>query len=111
VAIEDALAAMADSSPDHADAHAEADFAFHAAVIGASGNPIFAQFLGLVRAALLESFRRTLPSSEAHARSLLMHQTVFDAIRARDAAAARSATIALLDDARRLLSAASGGTA
>jgi DNA-binding FadR family transcriptional regulator len=32
-----------------------------------------------------------------------MHRAVFDAIRAKDAAAASAATIALLDDARQLL--------
>jgi DNA-binding FadR family transcriptional regulator len=37
-----------------------------------------------------------------------MHRAVFDAIRARDGAAARAATIELLADARQLLAKAGG---
>ncbi|MDJ0977301.1 MAG: FadR/GntR family transcriptional regulator [Erythrobacter sp.] len=102
VAIESALDDMALTEADR-DAHFDADFAFHAAIIAASGNVIFGQFLGVIRKALIESFKRSSRRTAQRQVALPRHTAVFDAIRAKDETAARLAMTELLDEARKVL--------
>lgn len=98
LAIENALNAMHETKFDR-EAHLENDYDFHAAVVAASGNLVFAQFGGLLRKALLESFARTTEDPDHWKTGLPLHVAVFEAIRLKDADAAERATNAVLDDA------------
>jgi GntR family galactonate operon transcriptional repressor len=90
--IEAACESMADS--DDA-GHAEADARFHAAVLAASGNQVFAQLGPLLHAALTSVFSVT---DRWMSRDLALgyHRAVLDAIRQRDPERARSAMLRLL---------------
>ncbi|MDJ0919903.1 MAG: FadR/GntR family transcriptional regulator [Henriciella sp.] len=100
--IETALDDMAATEADR-DAHLEADFAFHAAIIAASGNVIFGQFLGVIRKALIESFKRSSRNPTQRRDALPRHAAVFDAIRAKDEAGAHAAMAELLGEAKSIL--------
>jgi DNA-binding FadR family transcriptional regulator len=75
----------------------EPDVRFHCAVIGASGNSLFAS-LGLVIASALDvNFKAIKDSPRGHAWALPLHEAIVDAISARDPKAARLAMQQLLD--------------
>lgn len=95
--IEAALDQMATQGLNR-DAFIEADLAFHEAVVRASGNVIFTQFIAAMRQALLESFRRTGHDKKSRADGYLLHKPVYDAIRAQNPDDARRAAQALLTD-------------
>jgi DNA-binding FadR family transcriptional regulator len=64
--------------------------AFHHAIARASGNPLLAETMASLNEAFAESFEMMLHVSPDQADVILaLHQPILDAIRARDAAAAR----------------------
>ena len=75
----------------------DADIAFHIAVLNASANPFYMQFRDLVSTALRTSIRFT-NRFKGHTASLPAHRFVLDAIAARDAATARTAMAAIIED-------------
>ncbi len=75
----------------------DADFAFHVAVLQASGNPFYAQFRDVVGTALRTSIRFTNRIAGRTA-SIDDHAAVHDAIVANDPVAAEKAMRALIDD-------------
>lgn len=77
-----------------------ADLDFHTAIINASGNWVYRQFAGAIRAALLASFRLTNRASQSHDQAILKHQDVLEAIRMRRPDAARHAMETLIGVAR-----------
>jgi DNA-binding FadR family transcriptional regulator len=72
------------------EAHVKADFAFHAALAEATGNPFFAVVLAPIQELLIESRRHTLGryrAELAHAH----HARILEAVRDRDQARAEQA--------------------
>ncbi|GJE69445.1 Pyruvate dehydrogenase complex repressor [Methylorubrum podarium] len=96
-AIESAFKAMQASVPDHFDAYCRADLAFHRAINIASHNVVLRGMAGLMEAALSASVTVTNSFMERQARALSVHERVFEAIRMRDTAGARTAMARLLD--------------
>jgi DNA-binding FadR family transcriptional regulator len=88
----------------------DSDIAFHVAILNASGNPFFVQFRDLVSAALRSSIRFTNRIA-GHSASLPAHAAVMHAIEARDAAGARAAMAAIIDDVLDLIQGARGAQA
>jgi DNA-binding FadR family transcriptional regulator len=82
-AIEIAYEAMRSAEATDLPASAEADLAFHSAILRASHNPVFAALIGLIGHALTNSFRVTTSVSRSHVQSLDVHGDVFEAIRLR----------------------------
>jgi DNA-binding FadR family transcriptional regulator len=80
----------------------EADIAFHIAVLEASANPFYAQFRDVVSTALRTSIRFT-NRFKGRTASLPQHRAVLTAIEARDAAAAKAAMHALIEDVMALI--------
>lgn len=116
-AIEPAAAALAAKSADEAgfaliragygrlaaadigqDDTLEADVAFHVAILRASGNPFFGQFRDVVSTALKTSIRYTNRIAGRSA-DLAAHESVMNAILARDADAAHRKMQAIIEDA------------
>ena len=91
----------------------DADLAFHAAILRASGNRFFAALVPLIDTALRHSIRITNAASGSVVGDLDAHALVRDAILGRDPDAADAAMRALLGDVERTLGekldAASGG--
>jgi GntR family transcriptional regulator, galactonate operon transcriptional repressor len=102
VRIETAVARMAATEED-VEAHLEADYAFHAAILSASGNVILDQFADVVRCVLLESFALTSHDQAARREGVAMHQAVFEAICNRNGGEAKRLMADLLTDTRRKL--------
>lgn len=73
-----------------------ADVAFHSAIIDASGNWVFQQMIGTVRAALDAGIRLTGGQAVSAEASLGQHRAVFEAIRSRRPHEAHAAMTALL---------------
>ena len=73
-----------------------ADLRFHALLLGASHNPVFARFSGLVHAALEKAFDASNRAVPDHAETLRLHRDLVEALRLRDAAGARMAVEAIL---------------
>jgi GntR family transcriptional repressor for pyruvate dehydrogenase complex len=99
-----ALDAMWDSHEiTDCDAWASADLAFHDTLMDAAGNP----FVTLLFAPLEELLRRDRhgPAADGgnRSRALRWHQRILDAVRARDASAARSAMDGHLRDTEQVL--------
>jgi GntR family transcriptional regulator, transcriptional repressor for pyruvate dehydrogenase complex len=67
------------------------DVRFHRAIADAAGNPILAVLMETVVGAMYDARRRTVEQSSDLRQSAEMHRTIYRAIRARDAAAARKA--------------------
>jgi GntR family transcriptional repressor for pyruvate dehydrogenase complex len=67
------------------------DVRFHRAIADAAGNPILAVLMETVVSAMYDDRRRTVEQSSDLRQSAEMHRTIYRAIRARDAAAARKA--------------------
>ncbi|WMS41638.1 FCD domain-containing protein [Acuticoccus sp. MNP-M23] len=76
------------------------DLAFHLSIYAASGNPLFGQFLELMRGALDELFAKPFNREDFARRSFPMHRTLFEAIARRDADDARRQTHLILDIVR-----------
>jgi DNA-binding FadR family transcriptional regulator len=82
------------------DAAIDADIRFHRALLAAGHNDLLLQMGMLISAGLLVSFRI---STRTFAEMLLHHGRVLDAIRSRNAGAARDAMERLLRDTRDFL--------
>ena len=99
VAIETAYLGMERSLPHDILACCEADVSFHRAVLYASHNIVLRGLAGTIDAALRAAFLITSELTLSQTQTLHVHLEVFESIRMRDAAAARSATNRLLDTA------------
>ncbi len=96
--IEQACREMHDSVND-SDAFAQADLAFHLAILDAAGNPFFAPVANVIRSAMHSSLRVTNRSASENRASIPLHQAVFRSIRRGNAVRAESAMKKLLADA------------
>ena len=94
--IEAAYLGMKSALPHDVEACCQADVAFHAAILRASGNVVLQQLVGTMGAALGNVFRLSTRLADSHERALSAHATVLDCIRLRDAAGARAAMLGLL---------------
>jgi DNA-binding FadR family transcriptional regulator len=83
----------------------DADIAFHIAVLEACGNPFYRQFRDVVATALRTSIRFT-NRFKGRTASLPAHHAVLAEIQAGDAAGARAAMAAIIDDVVELFEAA-----
>ncbi|MFO1039314.1 MAG: FadR/GntR family transcriptional regulator [Geminicoccaceae bacterium] len=102
---------MASAAQDDIDACCRADVAFHAEVLRASHNVVFAQLMATLAAALEMTFRISTGATQTFAYTLDVHKGVLDAIRRRDPAGAEACMRELLAVARRDLSSAYEGLA
>ncbi|MFJ9721650.1 FadR/GntR family transcriptional regulator [Streptomyces sp. NPDC101209] len=100
-ALHDALAAMeaAAAEPGRGGGYVEADIAFHRALLDASGNRLLGSLGRAVDIALEHSFLVSTQTPGAAAASLPGHRAVVAAVEARDAAAAASAVLAIIEAA------------
>lgn len=80
----------------------DADIAFHAAILRATGNPFFAQFEAVVTTALRSSIRFT-NRFKGRSADLAAHEAVLVAIEARDGGAARHAMRQIIADVLALI--------
>ena len=80
-----------------------ADIAFHVAVLEASDNRFYAQIKDLIDTALRISIRLTNQLKGVSRASVEDHRKILDAILARDPAAARQASLALIEEAMELI--------
>ncbi|WP_129843645.1 FCD domain-containing protein [Streptomyces sp. RFCAC02] len=96
-ALEDALAAMERAGDDSA-AAAEADAAFHGALLAATGNELLGHLELLLRPGLRER-DRLVHAHLTGADPVPSHRAVVDAVRAGDAAGAQAAMLDLLAQA------------
>ena len=87
----------------------DADLAFHAAVLRASGNRFFAALVPLIDTALRHSIQLTNAACGDAVGDLAAHTRVLDAVAARDAPGAERAMRTLLDDVARALGGAGDG--
>lgn len=97
---------MADAAND-VEQFSRSDIAFHQILYAASHNPVFRQIGGLIDAALkfvLETTATT--SNDQRSEAIKAHRAMVEALRMRDAAAARQAASDILDLAARDLAAA-----
>ena len=81
----------------------EADIGFHTSILDASGNRFFAQLGRITDTTLRVSIRYTNRLKGVQAANYEEHKAVFDAIAAGNPDGARSATVALVDDALMLI--------
>ena len=96
--IEAALDGMA-SAGGNAIAFTEADMAFHEALLRASHNRVFKQFIHSIETALNMMLLASNKSVDDFTRTVESHQRVLDALIARNESAAMAACLALLDSA------------
>lgn len=99
-AIGSAFADMVDSEGRDTEDWSLADVAFHTAIIEASENWVYRQFIVAMRAALMASFRMTNRASQSHQEAIELHRKVYDAIQMREADTARKAMQDLIGLAR-----------
>lgn len=95
-----AFADMVESEGRDTESWSVADLDFHTAIIEASENWVFRQFIVAIRAALMASFRMTNRASQSHDSAIAMHRAVLDAIQRRNPDEARQAMVALIGLAR-----------
>lgn len=95
-AIEEAYDAMCSAKLTDLDACAEADVAFHIAILHASRNPVLANLGNVIGAALRNAFRLTTSASLNYQTTLAAHGEVLEAIRMRQPDVARTRMQALL---------------
>jgi DNA-binding FadR family transcriptional regulator len=76
---------------------AEADLAFHQAILRMTGNELFGSLAALTETAMLISFRLSDDNPLGQRPSLPLHRRVCDCIASHDPAGARDALIELLD--------------
>lgn len=81
--------------------HREADFAFHEAILEASGNALLLQLRPALHAVLEGSFRLSMHTRERVRASVAVHEAVAEAILRREPDEARKAMVDLLQVARR----------
>ena len=79
------------------DAMLEPDLAFHRRIAEATGNDLMAYIGTMLSLALRESIKLSSQLPNTHALSLPRHKAILDALLARDAAAAHTATVRQLD--------------
>ncbi len=72
------------------------DLAFHLAIYDATHNPLFKQLLEQMREAFERFWDEPFDRSDFARRSFPFHRTLFDAIAAQDAEAARAETLKIL---------------
>ncbi len=106
-AIAEAYAGMA-AAPDR-DALLEPDLAFHRRIAEATGNDLLAYIGNMLSLALRESIKLSSRLPNTHQLSLPRHKAILVALQARDADAARRATLMQLDGTTSDLSAAIAG--
>lgn len=99
--INEAFADMVDTEGRDTESWSAADLAFHTAIIEASGNWVYCQFINAIRAALRASFEMTNRASQSHADAIECHRKVYLAIQQQDPEAARSAARDMIELARR----------
>ncbi|SER12299.1 transcriptional regulator, GntR family [Faunimonas pinastri] len=99
-AIAEAYDEMVEANSRDTEEWSAADLKFHTAIIDASGNWVYRQFVTAIRAALLASFRLTNRASQSHEDALRMHRDVVEAIRTRRPDASRHAMQRLIGLAR-----------
>ncbi|MEE3851109.1 FCD domain-containing protein [Gordonia sp. LSe1-13] len=85
--------------------YADADIAFHTAVVAASGNGLLAELYGGIVEVMVRTHRAVVDPSVAEGTLPRGHHELVDALAAGDADAARAAVRSYLDDARRGLGA------
>lgn len=109
--VERALDAMAAAGGDP-DSFTQADLAFHEALLRASHNPVFLQFIHSIRAGLNLMLLASNKSVDDYSRTVSTHRTLLDALVARDRSRARDASLMLLqhatDDLAKLKTSCSG---
>ena len=74
----------------------EEDWEFHLAVYRAAGNPLFAQIVGQLHAALHRFWEHPFGKSDFARRTFPMHRQLYEAIAARDPVAARRVTLDII---------------
>lgn len=81
------------------DVNSDADLGFHTAIFRATHNMIYAQLIDLLAVAIYANRAASAPADvvEGQKRSLPFHRAIYDAIAARDPAAAGAASHRLLD--------------
>ena len=79
------------------------DLLFHKAILTASGNPLMHSIGAVIEAALLAALRRSAPANDPkrHAVSVAKHRRIYEAIAARDEAAASATMTAVIHDGAR----------
>lgn len=82
------------------DISAEADWAFHLAIIDAAGNPLITQIVDGLRTLMHRFWESPLGISEFGYASFPFHRRVYEAIAMRDARAAREQSMALMETIR-----------
>lgn len=97
--IEEALNDMA-GADGNADAFTEADLRFHEALLKASGNPVFVQFIHSVRAGLRLMLLASNKSVADYNETVSSHRALLDALTSRDADASVAASQRILHTAR-----------
>jgi len=99
-AIGSAFADMVDSEGRDTESWSIADLAFHTAIIEASENWVYRQFIVAIRAALMASFQMTNRASQSHAEAIELHRRVYEAIQRRQPEKAKQAMQELIGLAR-----------
>lgn len=90
-AIAEAFSAMETAEGRESESWISADLAFHTAIIEASDNWVFRQFISAMRAALLAGFQMTNRASQSKEGAISIHKAVHLAIQARDPERAKAA--------------------
>jgi GntR family galactonate operon transcriptional repressor len=96
--VEKALDAMATAGGDP-EVFTRADLAFHEALLRASHNPVFLQFIHSIRAGLNLMLLASNKSVDDYTRTVSTHRALLDALVARDKDRARKASLMLLQHA------------
>ena len=96
--IEQALDGMRQAGGDP-DLFTRADLAFHEALLRASHNQVFLQFIHSIRAGLNLMLLASNKSVDDYTRTVASHKALLDAMVARDPEAARRASMAILERA------------
>jgi DNA-binding FadR family transcriptional regulator len=100
----DSAITLSDTSDAALHAWCVADVDFHAAVAGASHNPLVSIIFGALHDVYLEQRMRTVGAHpETRERSFYLHQAIFDCIVAGNAPGARAAMRSHLDEAREVM--------
>lgn len=99
--ISKAFEEMVEANARDTEEWSRADLDFHTAIINASGNWVYRQFVTAIRAALLASFRLTNRASQSHEQAISKHHDVLEAIRMRQPDVAQHAMEQLIGVARK----------
>lgn len=109
-ALEAALERMNALLPHDVEAGAEADVAFHTALLRASQNHVLISLAGVIRAAMRALFELTNRVTTSHAGAMDLHAEVLEAVRLREGDRARQAIEAILAGSERDVAALEGGS-